>query len=81
MSKCKTRITQLTVTPDVLFAEDATILEIDDHAAGEFVTMRQPGSIRNHLVFDRENWPAVREAMDQLFKLIEENENDAEQNR
>ena len=72
----KTRITQLTVTSGDIFAEDATILEIDDEGGGEYVTMRQPGSLRNHLTFDYKNWPAVREAMDQLFKYIEAHEND-----
>ena len=77
----KTRITQLTVTESDIFSEDATILEIDDEGGGEYITMRQPGSIRNHLTFDHKNWPAVRDAMDQLFKFIEENANDTEQNR
>lgn len=72
----KTRITQLTVTSGDIYAEDATILEIDEAGGGEYVTMRQPESGYNHLIFDHRNWPAVRDAMDQLFKLIKEHGND-----
>ena len=78
MSEYKTRITQLTVTTGDICDDGATILEVDDHGGGEFVTVRQPDAVSNHLNFDDKNWPAVRDAMDQLFKYIKENENDTE---
>lgn len=77
----KTRITQLTVTSGDIYADDATIIEIDDHGGGEFITMRQPGAEQGGLTFDHKNWPAVRDAADQMLKFIEDNENDTEQNR
>ena len=81
MGEYKTRMTQITVTKSDIFAEDATILEINDEGGGEYVTMRQPDAASNPLAFDHKNWPAVREAMDQLFKCIEEHENDTKPNR
>ena len=74
----KTRITQLTVTPGDIYVEGVTIIEIDDYGGGEFVTMRQPDSLNGCLSFDSKNWPAVCDAMYQLFKFIEGNENDTE---
>ena len=78
MSEYKTRITQLTVTTGGIYDDGATILEVDDHGGGEFVTVRQPDAVSNHLTFDDKNWPPVREAMDQLFKYIKGHENDTE---
>ena len=78
MSEYKTRITQLTVTTGDIYAEGATILEIDDHGGGEFITIRQPDAQLGSPTFDHKNWPAVRDAMDQLFKYIEDHENDTE---
>ena len=78
MNEYKTRITQLTVTSGEIIAEGATILEIDDHGGGEYVTIRQPDAVSNHLTFDDKNWPAVRDAMDQLLRQIKEHENDTE---
>ena len=74
----KTRITQATVTTGGIYAEGATIIEIDDRGDGEFITMRQPDQIGNCLAFNRKNWPAVRDAVDQLFKYIKDHENDTE---
>lgn len=49
-----------------VFGELATIIEVSDEAAGEFVKVRQqydgiePGTVS----IDKEEWPLIREAID-----------------
>ena len=72
MKPYETRVTQLTVAPEgeVIFSEAATIITIDDEAAGEFVKVKQshdaaePGEV----YFDSDNWPVVRDAIETLLK-------------
>ena len=66
--KYVTNTISLIVRPEgePIFHESATVVAIDDNAAGPFVTIRQqfdslkPGEI----AVDRESWPAIREAVD-----------------
>jgi hypothetical protein len=49
------------------FSEMATIVTLEDEAAGEFVKVEQPsqsGAIR----IDPQEWPAIRDAIENAFK-------------
>ena len=67
-----TRVTQLTVAPEgePIFSETATIIEIDDEAAGEFIVIKQTfdHAKLGEVSFDLHNWPAVRDAVETLLK-------------
>ena len=71
-----TRVTRLTVMPDnePIFSEEATHIEIDDEAAGEFIVVKQqhdkaePGEV----YFTHETWPIISAAVEQLLKEIAE---------
>jgi hypothetical protein len=81
--KMETRITRLTVLPkgEPIFSEQATHIEIDDEAAGEFVAIKQMGGNTEHekiLVFNPEEWAEVKKAVDQMFKYIALNENEGD---
>lgn len=66
----ETRVTRLHILPEgePTFSEMATIVEIEDEAGGEFIAIRQqidaaePGKV----LIDREELPAIREAIDRL---------------
>ena len=50
-----------------VFSEQATHIEIDDEAAGEFIKVSQEGGhtdIAKFVTFDREEWIVVRDAID-----------------
>ena len=75
-----TRVTRLSIMPEgePLFAEQCTQVEIEDEAAGEFVVVRQQSE---HVDADRQaiqiapdEWPAVRDAIDELIIDIEKHE-------
>lgn len=69
----KTRITQLTVSPDgaSLFDDRSTIIEIDDEGGGEFIKVVQThGS--SDIRFDPEEWPVIRAAIDRLIEECNE---------
>lgn len=73
MSNYTTRTTKLTInlTSDPkIFAENATHVEIDDEAAGEFVTVKQDrdGLEAGEIAIEPEEWPALRAAIDQMVK-------------
>lgn len=65
----KTRITQLTVTPDgaSLFGDRSTHIEIDDEGDGEFVKVVQY-SRTTGIAIDASEWPVIRAAIDRLFE-------------
>ncbi len=68
------RTTQLTVMPKgkPIFDERATVVEIEDDGGGEFVSLFQArdsaetGSQK--ILLDPAEWPAVRQAVEQLLK-------------
>jgi len=72
MKKLHQRITQITILPEgePIFSEMATVLTIEDEAAGEYVTITQPhdGNIR----IERREWQSVCEAIDTLMANISE---------
>ena len=69
----KTRITQLTVAPDGadLYDDRSTQIEIDDEGGGEFIKVSQP-SCAAEIRFDANEWPAIRDAVNNLIKECNE---------
>ena len=81
MSKWRyvSRVTELTVTPEhstEVFGEHVTVVKIDDEGGGEFVIVQQhpddprPGMIQ----ITPGEWPALREAIDQLVAACRDSE-------
>jgi uncharacterized protein YrzB (UPF0473 family) len=74
-TKYQTRVTRLHVLPagEPLFAESATVVEIEDEAAGEYVTVRQQysdaGTEGNQriAVNDRDEWEAIKAAVERML--------------
>ena len=66
----ETRVTSWTVAPkgDPTFSEMATVVSIDDEAAGEFVTVSQQGRVDlGKIAIDVNEWPALRAAIDEAI--------------
>ena len=67
------RVTRLTVLPkgEPLYSECATHVEIEDEAAGEYVTITQQGGatkLDKRVAFNAEEWPHVATAVETLLK-------------
>ena len=75
--KYKTRNTRTVIAPEgePVFSERATSISIEDAAAGEHLAVAQcrddnaPG-----IQIDADEWPALKAAIDKMFKEIEGNE-------
>jgi len=70
--KYETRVTKIVVAQrnEPIFSENVTHIEIADDAAGEFVKVSQEGGHKDyekHVLFDPEEWPVVREAIDLMI--------------
>jgi hypothetical protein len=72
--KHQTRVTRLHVLPagEPLFAESATVIEIEDEAAGEYVLIRQQSGhvdakAQTIAVNDREEWEAIKSAVERML--------------
>ena len=66
----ETRVTSWTVAPkgEPTFSEMATVVSIDDEAAGEFVTVSQQGRVDlGKIAIDVNEWPALRAAIDEAI--------------
>lgn len=70
----ETRVTRLHVVPkgEPIFSEAATVVEIEDEAAGEFVVIRQQYSDTHEKnqqigVNDASEWAAIISAVDRLL--------------
>lgn len=77
--KYTSRITQITVLPvgEAIFSEKATIVSIEDEAAGEFITVKQQqidfsSEMDQMVAFDPEEWEEVKGVIDQMFKDIKD---------
>jgi hypothetical protein len=59
--------TALTVLPtgDALYSEYATTVELDDEAAGKFVTVTQESG---KVAITKEEWPALKDAIDRMIE-------------
>lgn len=62
----KPRTTQVTLAPpgEPIFSERAYTISIDDHGAGEFVTVSSNAVSSGALAIDKTEWPALRDAID-----------------
>jgi hypothetical protein len=65
--KYETRTTQTTIAPEgqPIFSEQATKIEIDDEAGGEFVTVSQDDV---KISISPEEWPVIRAAINKMIK-------------
>lgn len=76
--KYTSRITQITALPvgEPIFSEGATVISIDDEAAGEFITIKQQMDYSSQMdqtvTFDPEEWDEVKGVIDQMFKDIKD---------
>lgn len=70
MSKLQTRATRIHLTPDTIFNERAFSIEIDDEGGGEFLVIRSACCEHAALSVDVEEWPALRDAIDQMAKNV-----------
>jgi hypothetical protein len=74
--KYTSRITQMTVLPagEPIFSEKATVISIEDEAAGEYIKITQQTDATfesNQTVsFDPEEWEEVKDVIDQMFGEI-----------
>lgn len=61
----ETRITKVIVLPknQRIFSEQATTIEIDDEAAGEFIKIAQDGQT---VKFDVDEWEIVKREVDKM---------------
>ena len=65
------RIISMIVLPkgEPIYSELATTITIEDESAGEFIKISQTTSDEVELAFDREEWLAVRDAVDLMFDM------------
>ena len=77
MKKLHQRVTQITVLPagEPIFSRQATVISIEDEAAGEYVTVKnhhdcegEPHSID----FDPASWPEIRDGIERMMDEISE---------
>jgi len=74
--KYTSRITQMTVLPvgEPIFSERATVITIEDEAAGEYLRITQQTDATfesNQTVsFDQEEWEEVADVVNQMFGEI-----------
>ena len=73
----ETRITQFTVLPagEPIFSERATVITIEDEAAGEYVTLTQHhGGEEPKILIEADDWPLIRQAVETMLAEIAERE-------
>jgi hypothetical protein len=76
--KYTSRITQMTVLPvgEAIFSEKATVITIEDEAAGEYlkITQQTDATFESHqtVAFGQEEWDEVKGVIDQMFKDIKD---------
>lgn len=67
MTNLQTRVTRIHLTPDSISHERAFSIEIDDEGGGEYLVIRNDS---NQLAIDDQEWPALRDAIDLMFKNV-----------
>lgn len=71
------RVTRVSVLPSgqPLFSEQCTHITIDDSAAGEYVVIEQQSDNTDakcqQIEVDPEEWPCIRQAVDELMRRID----------
>jgi hypothetical protein len=79
MKPYKTHIHSLIVLPEgePIFSEMATVVGLDDEAAGPFVTLKQYNSREDQLLaINAEEWPTIKAAIDQMIDVCKAIEGD-----
>lgn len=68
-----TRVLKTAILPpgEPIFSERATIIEIDDEAAGEFVVIERD---TQKIEIEPDQWPMIRAAIDAAFEEIAKHE-------
>jgi hypothetical protein len=68
--KFEKRVTKVVVMPEgaPIFDEQATSIEIDDDAAGEFIAVSQTSG--NVIKIDKDEWPFLREAINEMMEQV-----------
>lgn len=70
------RVTERVVLPykEPIFCEAATVIRIENDAAGDYIKVRQDGDIAEvgTVCFDREDWPLIRDVIDKMMQECEE---------
>lgn len=56
-----------------IFAETATLIEIEDEAAGPFVKVSQPGSDHENacIAIEGPEWPLIRDAIQKMMNVVQ----------
>ena len=71
MKPYETRVLSLIVLPEgeSIFSEQATIIRIEDDAAGEYICVEQHAdrSVAGKIEIDTGQWPALRAAIDRMI--------------
>ena len=63
-----------------VFSANATVISIEDEAAGEYLTIKQqnddtPSDEGNQrIIITPEEWPEIKQALEMMLKEIEKNE-------
>ena len=60
-------------TDEPIFSENATVVEIDDEAAGPFVKVSQPGAEHEGrcIAIEGPEWPLIRDAIQQMLNVTQ----------
>ena len=70
------RVTKLSVMPpsDPIFSEQATHVEIQDEAGGEYLSIQQHHhEERTQILIDRKEWPMLRDAINFMIGECRDN--------
>ena len=72
----ETRVTQMTVLPtgEPIFSERATVITIEDEAAGEFISLMQSHGDASKVLINPDDWPLIRQAVETMLAEIAERE-------
>ncbi len=78
------RAIKMAVMPkgEPIFSERATMIEIDDEAAGEFLVISQDHNLPDYsgkIVINPEEWPSIKSAIETMIGYIEEAEKEDKQ--
>jgi hypothetical protein len=70
----ETRIKSVIVLPEgaSMYNENATTVSIEDESCGEFVVVSQYIDDHQKIRIDREEWPAIRSAINKAVKNLKE---------
>ena len=72
----RVRVTERVILPynEPVFSESATVVRIDNEAAGDYIKVKQchEGAEVGVVCFDKESWPLIRDVIDKMMQECEE---------